>query len=238
MSDRPFDTADAVGATDLVEARRRDRWDLVVTLATGRREYPLDVPCELVVGRGETAYIVVDHKSVSREHAKLVVKEGATIEDLGSSNGTRVDGHLVPRGTAAYVRAGSVIELGDVLLLLRPPETETSLGAGQTAGVGVEMGRALELASAAAKSSLHVYVSGERGAGKTWLTERIHRASPRSTTALVRVHARGAGPEDVLGALDRAASGMVLLSDVAALTRPAQVALQMALATNRIARAD
>ena len=59
-------------------------------------EHALPAGAELVVGRSEGCGIVVGDGSVSRMHARLVSGEdGVYLEDLGSANGTYVDGARV-----------------------------------------------------------------------------------------------------------------------------------------------
>jgi len=50
-------------------------------------------PGEYTVGRSQQCDVTVDHETVSRQHARLYVEEHrAFIEDLGSSNGTFING--------------------------------------------------------------------------------------------------------------------------------------------------
>ena len=62
-------------------------------------------PFELVkdltlVGRGDDCDLRIDHKSVSKHHCVLVKTDGLVLlRDLGSTNGTRVNGQRVRRGT-------------------------------------------------------------------------------------------------------------------------------------------
>ena len=52
-----------------------------------------------IVGRGEFVDIPFDNKSVSKQHCILVRTDGLVlIRDLGSTNGTRVNGQRVRRG--------------------------------------------------------------------------------------------------------------------------------------------
>ena len=77
----------------------------------------------LTIGRGPSCGLVVDHRSVSRVHAKLHVDmDGFSIEDLGSSNGTRVQGEQVAAGTRAPIVFGDVVEIGETLLTLQESE--------------------------------------------------------------------------------------------------------------------
>jgi pSer/pThr/pTyr-binding forkhead associated (FHA) protein len=51
-----------------------------------------------IVGRKEDADVRVDHKSVSKQHCVLVKSDGLLlVRDLGSTNGTRVNGQRVRR---------------------------------------------------------------------------------------------------------------------------------------------
>ncbi len=71
----------------------------------------------LSVGRGQdNDWVLVDPgptPTVSRRHCRFAVgPEGATVTDLGSTNGTRVDGRPLAPRTPADLRGGEVIEVG------------------------------------------------------------------------------------------------------------------------------
>jgi pSer/pThr/pTyr-binding forkhead associated (FHA) protein len=71
------------------------------------------------IGRGEFNDIALPDASISANHAKLQLKEGIwVLTDLGSTNGSRVDGEAV-RGDVA-LSPGVQITLGEVLLLFEP----------------------------------------------------------------------------------------------------------------------
>ena len=59
----------------------------------------LDIVKDLIlVGRGETCDLQLTHKSVSKLHCVLVRSEGSLLlRDLGSTNGTRVNGERIRR---------------------------------------------------------------------------------------------------------------------------------------------
>jgi DNA-binding winged helix-turn-helix (wHTH) protein len=84
-------------------------------LVAGRR-YAL-APGENLVGREPTATVLIDHSSVSRRHARLSVKgTDVVVEDLGSRNGTFVNGQRVD--APLKLRDGDVIGLGPVTIVV------------------------------------------------------------------------------------------------------------------------
>jgi DNA-binding winged helix-turn-helix (wHTH) protein len=86
-------------------------------LVWGDRVLPLTAG-ENLIGRDKAAAVCLDAASVSRHHARILV-EGprATLEDLGSKNGTLLNGERM-RGTRE-LRDGDAVRLGDVQLLFR-----------------------------------------------------------------------------------------------------------------------
>lgn len=80
------------------------------------KEYPLEKN-ELVIGRDQGNDIVIIDPEVSRRHARVFQQGGSfVIEDLGSTNGTYVNGQ---RLTGPYVlRSGELINLGEHISLL------------------------------------------------------------------------------------------------------------------------
>ena len=84
---------------------------------------------ENIIGRGTDASVWIDAKGVSRHHARIVVRRGeATVDDLGSKNGTYVGADRV---TAPRLLAdGDQVRLGSVVITFRVPQlpgpTETA----------------------------------------------------------------------------------------------------------------
>ncbi len=74
----------------------------------------------LVVGRQQTTSdLLLADASVSRRHARIRGSDSElTIEDLGSANGTSVDGRAIGEGKPVSLGDGAVIEFGDVTLTL------------------------------------------------------------------------------------------------------------------------
>jgi signal transduction histidine kinase len=99
------------------------------------RSFPLESGC--VIGRARESDFVIEHESVSRRHAKLTYQGVAwVVEDLGSRNGTLVNGNAISGRRA--LRIGDRIELGrDVVLLftVRDPAEQSLVDRERTATV-------------------------------------------------------------------------------------------------------
>jgi hypothetical protein len=65
------------------------------------------------IGRGVEADIQIDDTSVSRLHCAIVLGSDVLVRDLGSTNGTVVDG---TRASEALLRDGSIIKIGNITL--------------------------------------------------------------------------------------------------------------------------
>ena len=83
---------------------------------------------ENLIGREHSATVWINDESVSRRHARIVVdEEGATLEDLGSKNGTFLRGSRITR--PSRLQDGDEIVLGEVLSAMRfrtfPAEAST-----------------------------------------------------------------------------------------------------------------
>src|SRR5262249_50750375 len=71
---------------------------------------------ELVLGRDPGCDWVLDDSRVSREHARVSESEGEhLVEDLGSRNGTRVNGRPVTGSVA--LRDGDLVDIGNAVTL-------------------------------------------------------------------------------------------------------------------------
>ena len=78
-------------------------------------------PQGMVIGRSaDQSELVVAHATVSRRHARLSLSgEALQVEDLGSTNGTAVNGAALGSGTPVTLHAGNKLRIGDVELLVR-----------------------------------------------------------------------------------------------------------------------
>ena len=75
-------------------------------------------PQGMVIGRSaDQCELVVAHATVSRRHARLsLAGEALQVEDLGSTNGTAVNGTALRAGAPVALQAGGKLRLGDVEL--------------------------------------------------------------------------------------------------------------------------
>ena len=74
-------------------------------------------PPAVVLGRDPEAEIALSESTVSWRHCRLTPRgSGWAIVDLGSTNGTRVNGRLLEANNEVSLDPGSVLQLGDIVL--------------------------------------------------------------------------------------------------------------------------
>jgi DNA-binding winged helix-turn-helix (wHTH) protein len=110
------------------EADAPARGDAACALVWGEREFMLREG-ENVIGRAPESRLPIDSAAVSRRHARVFVTRGqATLEDLGSKNGTFLDGTRIDRPTR--LADGARVIVGPALLIFRAPEEQDSTRTG------------------------------------------------------------------------------------------------------------
>jgi DNA-binding winged helix-turn-helix (wHTH) protein len=108
-------------------------------LACGDREMELH-PGEHVVGREPGTSFCLDDSTVSRKHARIVATyDRVTIEDLGSKNGTFVQGRKVEGPTT--LADGDEVQVGSVRLTFRSGSAEGSTATVPASGTPRQGGR-------------------------------------------------------------------------------------------------
>jgi pSer/pThr/pTyr-binding forkhead associated (FHA) protein len=77
----------------------------------------LEIPVDrdwLVIGRGRSADLVLSEPTISRAHAAIGFEAGKFfVQDLGSTNGTGVNGRRQPRTALSH---GDELQLGKLIL--------------------------------------------------------------------------------------------------------------------------
>ena len=102
----------------LVRGQRRDAAIWSVDVEKGSRTprgLPVDILGPVVIGRSPSSDIVIGEPYVSAAHARFTLQGPALVlEDLGSTNGTLVNGH--PIGQPVTLRDGDEVQVGDAVM--------------------------------------------------------------------------------------------------------------------------
>ncbi len=187
-----------------------------LVVASGARagevfEVPPDA-ARVIVGTSEGATIVLEDPHVSRRHAALVpARDRIELEDLGSSNGTWVNGVEVRE---CALRGGELVRFGDTTLRVETLGTHAVGVAAPDASFGRVLGvsRAMRALFAAcgklAASNVPLLIEGETGTGKEMLAEAIHAAGPRRERPFVVFDPALVAPEQAAVTLFGAARGV------------------------------
>jgi DNA-binding winged helix-turn-helix (wHTH) protein len=161
--------------------------------------------------------ITLPERRASREHARLTrTPDGWMVIDDGSRNGTFVNGERVSKRILA---AGDRLACGATTLWLaetaHPLEDDVDVrrdGGGTLSTVLPHLRRLDNELMRVASSDLPVLLIGESGTGKTYLAERIHLASDRTSQSTIDVATIGAADADQLRILaDQTAGGTLVL---------------------------
>ena len=142
------------------------------------RRSELGEPNELILGRDPGCAVQLDGHDVSRRHAalrRIGPEAGATITDLGSRNGVRVNGRPI---ATAPLAAQDVVRLGGWVGVVTAASGEVEEIAPGLWG-GAAMRAALAPLSGVAASDLPIVLEGETGTGKEVVAGALHRWSGR-----------------------------------------------------------
>ncbi len=192
---------------------------------------------EIRIGKAPDNDVVVDHPTVSRNHLSIRRQgDRFLVQDQSSTNGTFIDGAQVRE---AYLRPGSLLEMGDVQLRFTPkvaaveidPVVEDRLG--DLVGVSLPMRQIFALLKRIAPTDSTLLLVGETGSGKGAAAKVIHKLSTRESGPMVVFdcagvsdslieselfgHEKGAFTGAVaqrIGCLERANGGTLFLDEI------------------------
>ncbi|HEX7099990.1 MAG TPA: FHA domain-containing protein [Acidimicrobiia bacterium] len=100
------------------ERRRRRGTKVVIVRSDTQAGLDFTVTDATVVGRSSEADIVIDDPYASEFHLRLVATEnGLTLHDLGSTNGTYLNGRRVT--APAELRRGDAVQVGKTVMEIR-----------------------------------------------------------------------------------------------------------------------
>ena len=163
-----------------------------------RQEYAKRI---LRVGSREENDVTLVDQTVSRIHFEISADAtGYRMRDLGSSNGTYVDGY---RALDVYLKPGSRIHAGHTEIIFEPLVTEAELPLSREERFGPMVGRSPAMRelfatlSRVAQSDATILVEAETGTGKELIGQAIHEASERSGGPLV-VFDAAAAPRELI----------------------------------------
>ncbi|MEO8878429.1 MAG: sigma 54-interacting transcriptional regulator [Polyangiaceae bacterium] len=212
-----------------------------------------------LIGSAARADLEIADPTVSRLHAEMEPRrDGIWIRDLGSKNGTYVDGVQV---VMARVPERGTIRLGSTVITVTPADVETRVELwpephfGAMVGASVAMRELFATIARVAATSSTVLVQGETGTGKELVAHALHEASPRKDAPFVIVdcaslpenlleselfgHAKGAftGAANAReGAIESANGGTLFLDEVGELPLAMQPKLLRVLESKTVRR--
>jgi len=167
---------------------------------------PVEVRAEpLRCGSNPGNDLVLDHPTVSRVHAELAaVEQGVRVRDLGSTNGTRVNGVTVAEAVA---EPGMIVALGAVELKVAAAggRVEQALSGsdrfGPLVGRSAAMRALFRTMGQVAPTQSTVLLQAESGCGKELVARAIHDAGPRREGPWVVFDCAGVAPSLIESAL-------------------------------------
>jgi DNA-binding NtrC family response regulator len=226
----------------------------------GRRESRVVIEGDLCrIGTHSSNDLVLKDPSVSRFHCKLTLDgAGWRLTDIGSLNGTRLDGVRV---RDADLGSEGTITVGDSILLVRATDATGEVplpdiqSFGALNGTSVAMRKLFAYLEKVAASEINVLIEGESGTGKELVAAEIATRGPRAEGPFVIVdcgaispnlveselfgHVRGAftgADRERVGAFEAANGGTVFLDEIGELPLEMQPKLLRALESREIRR--
>jgi DNA-binding NtrC family response regulator len=151
----------------------------------------------IVVGAGSECDLVLEDAKVSKRHLELrCVPGGLRVLDLGSRNGTFVDGVRI--SDAVLARSAS-IRCGATVLRTRyanapaiRPSSRRRFGA--LIGESIELREVFAVLERASRTNATILLEGESGTGKELAARAIHDHSPRAEGQFVVVDCSATSP--------------------------------------------
>jgi DNA-binding NtrC family response regulator len=204
------------------------------------------------LGSGSGCDVPLSDPTISRRHLGMEPgPEGVVARDLGSTNGSFVQG---ARFTELTLGFGTEITIGKTVLKFVPNEEAVDLGPSDAESYGALVGRdpklrrLFRLLDDVAATDATVLIEGETGTGKELFAEEIHRHSPRKDGPFIVFdcgslpteqiesalfgHVQGAvagAVADRRGAFEEAHGGTLFLDEIGELPTAVQPALLRAI---------
>ncbi len=214
---------------------------------------------EFSIGSGSQNDLVLTDSTISKRHCEISVTEnGYQIRDLGSTNGTFVQGIRI---ASAFLNPGAEFQIGKTHIIFCPLQEAREIPLSSSEAFGAMLGRStamrriFHLAETYAPTDATVMITGETGTGKEIMAEEIHRHSPRAKRPYIVIdcasmakelieselfgHVKGAftgANADRQGAFEIADGGTVFLDEIGDLSPELQPKLLRVLEKREIRR--
>lgn len=211
------------------------------------------------IGAGTGNDLLIPDATVSRRHCELHYTDaGYVIKDLGSTNGTVVQGVHV---NEAVMNVSTEFQLGETKIIFCPLRESAEYNLSDNEAFGSLLGqssgmrRIFYLAEKYAPTDASILIEGETGTGKEVLAEEIHKHSKRSKKPFVVIdcaalakdiieselfgHKKGAftgANTERIGAFEHADGGTVFLDEIGELSPELQPKLLRVLEKKEIRR--
>ena len=231
----------------------------VVVLSGSAKGTTKPLGTRLTIGKSTDNDLVLADDTVSRKHCELVrVADGVHVKDLGSTNGTKLQGARI---TEATVQPGAILKVGEVEVAIRANAARQEVLPSDKKQFGGALGASLAMRTIfgvlerIASTDATVLLEGETGTGKDVLARAIWTESGRASGPFVVVdcgavsyslieselfgHERGAFTGAVAarqGAFELADGGTLFLDEIGELPLDVQPKLLRVLETKEFRR--
>lgn len=211
------------------------------------------------IGTSSKNDVQLHDKTVSRRHCEISVRgERYIVKDLGSTNGTFLDGTPV---VEAFLSPGMAIRLGDTEVLFEPKKKWERVSEaeddhfGELYGTSRAMRGVFSLLAKVAATELSAILVGETGTGKELAARALHMSSARASRPFIVVdcgavsknlieselfgHEKGAftgADRQRAGAFEQADGGTIFLDEIGELPIDLQPKLLRVLERREIKR--
>jgi two-component system, NtrC family, response regulator HydG len=249
-------------ASNEVAQNEEPRRVLVIEGPDAGKAFDLDPysPTRILVGTSPVCQIRLSDPSVSRRHLALEPQgRRYRITDLGSTNGTFIDGIAVIDG---FIRGDEIVRVGATAMRIEAAEggaaaaspLPSAIRFGRVIGASVAMRRIYPLCEKLAKVDVPVLIEGETGTGKELVAEAIYEAggstgpfvvfdcttvSPQLMEAELFGHEKGSftgATSTRKGIFEEANGGTLLIDEIGDLELPLQAKLLRVLDRQEVRR--